>query len=78
MGGLRTVNTQRMREQLNRAFAYPACTPAGDDPAQWLTDKVQFYEAEVSRLEAQLKHVKVLLKGHQSWLADVERRKGAK
>ena len=65
----------QMRKGFERAFC-PATSQNGDDPARWLADKIKHYEAEVTRLEAQLKHAQVLLRGHQVWLADVERRKG--
>lgn len=59
-----------------QAFEQAFCSPNGSDPAAWLADRIRFYSTEVARLEAELNHVKILLKGHQTWLADVERRKG--
>ncbi|NJN99923.1 MAG: hypothetical protein HC875_40365 [Anaerolineales bacterium] len=53
----------------------PACSD-GSDPGAWLKDRIRHYTNEASRLERELTHVKILLKGHQTWLADVERRKG--
>lgn len=46
------------------------------DPANaaaWLQTKIELYQAEVTRLEAQLKHAQILLKGHQIWLAEIEK-----
>ena len=58
----------------------------GIDPcnaAEWLADKISHYQAEVTRLEAEARHVesellhaKVLLRGHQTWLQDIERKAG--
>lgn len=72
------MNTPLVIQAFERALIRPACSPNGADNEAWLQDKIKHYESEVQRLEAQLKHAKILLKGHQTWLQDVQRRKGAK
>lgn len=53
-----------------------ACSPHGQNPEAWLKDQIEYYSTEAARLERELKHVQVLLKGHRTWLADIERRGG--
>jgi hypothetical protein len=43
---------------------------------QWLEAKVKEYQVQVERLQAQLKHAEVLLKGHQIWLNEVKKKVG--
>lgn len=57
------------------AFTCLACSPDGAGLEAWLKDKIAFYATEAARLERELTHLKILLKGHQTWLSDVERRK---
>lgn len=40
----------------------------------WLQAKIDHYQAEVMRLERELVHVRASLKGHQIWLAEVQKR----
>lgn len=52
-------------------------TPQTDNriaPIPWLRGKIEYYTAEVTRLESELNHVRILLRGHQIWLAEAERR----
>lgn len=72
------INTQLVNAAFTRAFHSPTCSPNGDDPEKWLQDKISQYEAQVSQLEAELKHARILLSGHQTWLADCQRRRGVK
>lgn len=71
------MNGSKMRQSFERAFT-PACPPAGDDPEAWLQERVEFYVKESARLQAELRHAQVLLKGHETWLADVRRRKAGR
>lgn len=71
------MNTQKMRASFERAFT-PATSPAGDDPETWLAGKITQLETEAARLEQQLAHIKILLRGHQTWLNDVQRRKAGR
>lgn len=68
------MNARKMRQQFERAFT-PVCPPAGGDPEAWLQERVEFYAKESARLQAELKHAQVLLRGHQTWLQDIQRRK---
>lgn len=72
------MNTRKMNQAFQTAFNPPQCSPDGGDAEAWLTDKIRHYESEAARLETQLTHVKILLKGHRTWLSDCQRRKGAK
>ena len=46
------------------------------DTTQWLEEKIKAYRAEVEKLEAQLKHAKILLHGHEIWLTEVKKKAG--
>lgn len=78
-----TTNSPNGQSTLKaRAFA-AAFIPEDNPmtPAQaitWLRDKIEFYEAEVAEREAELKHARILLNGHLTWLADLERKAGAR
>lgn len=48
-------------------------SPDPTNTAAWLQAKIELYQAEVTRLEAQLEHAKMLLKGHQIWLAEAQK-----
>lgn len=50
--------------------------PDPTNAAQWLEAKIELYQAEVTRLEAQLKHAQILLRGHQIWLDEVKQKAG--
>lgn len=45
-----------------------------DNRITWLQDKIRFYTSEVERLEKELKHNQALLRGHQIWLAEVQKK----
>jgi hypothetical protein len=47
-----------------------------DNAADWLQEKINLYQAEVTRLEAELKHAQILLRGHLIWLEEVKRKEG--
>lgn len=50
--------------------------PDPQDADAWLQAKIEYYQGEVARLEAELKHTKILLRGHETWLADLQRKAG--
>lgn len=51
-----------------------APAPDPTNAAAWLQAKINHYQAEITRLEKELKVAKVLLRGHQTWLQDIERK----
>jgi hypothetical protein len=55
----------------------PTTAPDPTNAAEWLAAKIALYQAEVERLEGQLKHAQILLKGHQIWLDEVKRKEAA-
>lgn len=54
--------------------AQPAQQSQQDNLIPWLQDKISLYESEVTRLESELTAACAILRGHQLWLAEVQRR----
>ena len=50
--------------------------PDPTNASAWLQAKVEQYQAEVTRLEAELKHAQILLKGHKIWLSEIRKKAG--
>lgn len=51
--------------------------PDPTNAVQWLEAKVREYQSQVDRLQAELKHAEILLKGHQIWLNEVKKKGGS-
>lgn len=56
-----------------QAFTEAACFPHADNRIAWLQAKIDHYQSEVARLEAELTHARALLKGHQMWQAEAQK-----
>lgn len=69
------INTPAIVEAFKLAFDVPH-SPNGDNPEAWLTSQIAHYTQQAAALESELKKTQVMLRGLQTWLADVERRNG--